>query len=153
MGRGIAILFSGLPWMALCLWAVIRFIFCMSSNSYHLGCLFSPPPIQHKTSMVGWSFECGLCYLAEKEVVSGFLLHVCLWLKYYYIQGYGRFWECLWWGGKLKEHRYVDLMSKYIPCLVFHVGVVTISLHKHFQRLLLIMLKTVNETIGKSCSS
>lgn len=56
-------------------------------------------------------------------------------------------------GGKLKEHRYVDLMSKYIPCLVFHVGVVTISLHKHFQRLLLIMLKTVNETISKSCSS
>lgn len=131
-GKGNAILFLGLPWMALCLWTVIRFIFCMSSNSYHLGCLFFFFfQIQRKTSMVGLSFECGLCYLAEK-VVSGFLLRVCLWLKYYYIQGYGRFWECLWGGKELKEHRYIDLMSKYILCLVFHVGVVTISLHKHF---------------------
>lgn len=153
MGRGMQFYSRAcLGWHCVCgLWSGLSSAWVLILTIW--GVFFPPPQIQHKTSMVGWSFECGLCYLAEKEVVSGFLLHVCLWLKYYYIQGYGRFWECLWWGGKLKEHRYVDLMSKYIPCLVFHVGVVTISLHKHFQRLLLIMLKTVNETIGKSCSS
>lgn len=42
-GKGNTIPFLGLPWMALCLWALIRFIFCMSSNSYHLECLFFFP--------------------------------------------------------------------------------------------------------------